>query len=83
MDLKDIDPRFLDEYKQFDGRHVACGPCKNATLKMNISTCKTNSNGSPSPNCKEDGTITSSNGKTVIYPNNVSTENIKTFFCFQ
>ena len=83
MNLKDIDPRFKDEYMKFDNMHVSCGPCQNATLKMNIMTCPTNANGSPSPNCIQNATIESSLGNSITYPSFVNTQNIKNFFCFE
>ena len=82
MNLQDIDHRFVNEYMKYDGRHVPCGQCKNSTLRMNISTCPTNANGSSSDNCKQNGNIESSQGNNIIFPNRVTIENIKTFFCF-
>jgi len=90
MNLKDIDPRFVNEYKQLDGRHVSCGPCVDSTLRVNISTCPTNENGSPSPNCMQNANIECkyninniSYNQNVTFPNFVNTQSINTFFCFE
>ena len=83
MNLKNINPRIVDEYKKFDGRHIACGPCQDATLSMNINTCPTNENGSPSPDCIQSANIKSSLGKPITYTKTVTPQNIKDFFCFE
>jgi hypothetical protein len=83
MNLQNIDPKFVDEYKQFDGRHVACGPCQDSTLRLNITTCPTNANGSASPECYQNASIKSSLGKPITYTKNVTPQNIKDFFCFE
>ena len=82
MNLKDIDPMFVNEYMKYDGKSVVCGPCKGATLKMNIMPCPNNPDGTLSNICKQNANIVSSNGKPVIYPSYITPINIKNFFCF-
>lgn len=77
MNLENINPKFADEFMKYDGRHVACGPCQNATLKINVNTSTDNSN--PIQTAQ----ITSSNGVPIIFPFRVNIDNIKTFFCFE
>jgi len=81
MNLKDIDPMFVDEYMKYDNRHVACGPCKNSTLKINVIPCSTNDIGTPSNDCKQNANIISSLGNPITYPSFINPENIKNFFC--
>jgi hypothetical protein len=83
MNLFDINNRFVDEYMKFDGKHIPCGPCQNAKLKMNISPCATNANGSPSPKCDQNANIVSSDGRPIVYPSFVTLDKIKKFFCFE
>ena len=83
LNLKDIDTKVIDEYMKFDNRHVACGPCKNATLKMNILPCATNENGSQSPNCNQNASIVSSDGRPITFTSFVTLKNVKDFFCFE
>jgi hypothetical protein len=66
MNLRDIDHRAINEYTNFDGRKATCGKCEGAIIKMNISTCATDENGSPLPNC-----VTNANVDKITTINNV------------
>lgn len=90
MNLQDIDPRLVDQYKKYDGKHVACGPCSDSTLNVNIKTCPTDVNGSPSSDCLQNAIISSNytinniNYKQNIpFPNRINPISINTFFCFE
>ena len=90
MNLRDIDHRAINEYTNFDGRKATCGKCEGATIKMNISTCATDENGSPLPNCVTNANVdkvTTINNvvynDNVVYPSKVNVNNIKTFFCLE
>lgn len=82
--LNNIDPKFKDNYMKFDKKRVPDGKCKGAMLNMDISTCPTDNNGSPMPNCKQTISIVSSKTTTpVIYNLNIiTTDNLKQFFGF-
>jgi len=81
MTLNNIDPKFKDNYLKFDNQHVSCGPCKDATLKLNINTCPVDENGSTISNCRQTGSITSSFGNPIVYTYDVTPDNISNFFC--
>jgi len=81
MTLNNIDPKFKDNYLKFDNQHVSCGPCKNATLKVNINTCPLDENGSTVSYCKQTGTITSSFGNPIVFTYDVTPDNMANFFC--
>jgi hypothetical protein len=82
MTLNNINPKFKDEYlSKFNNKHVSCGPCKNATLKLNVNTCPTDEYGSPSLKCNQEGFIKSSFGNPILFKYDISTENMSRFFC--
>ena len=91
MTLNDIDNRSLDEYNSFNNRKIKCGDkCSGGILKLNINTCATDENGTSIPNCFPSANInkvTTINKleykEDVIFPKNVTSENIKKFFCFE
>jgi hypothetical protein len=81
MNIDNIDPKFKDNYLKYDNQHVSCGPCKDATLKININTCPVDEYGSTLPNCQQKGSITSSFGNPIIFTYDVTPENMSKFFC--
>jgi len=81
MTLNNIDPKFKDNYLKFNNRHVSCGPCKDATLKVNINTCPVDENGSTLPYCKQTGSITSSFGNPIVFTYDVTPDSLGNFFC--
>jgi len=82
MTLNDINPKFKSEYlSKFNNKHVSCGPCKNATLKIKINTCPVDEYGSPSLKCNKEGFIKSSFGNPILFKYDISTENMSKFFC--
>ena len=81
MNLENIHPNFKDNYLKFHNKHVSCGPCRNATLKMNVNTCQLDENGSPLPNCKQKGRVTSSFGNPIVFTNAITLDGISNFFC--
>jgi hypothetical protein len=82
MTLNDINHKFKNEYlTKFNNKHVSCGPCKNATLKLNINTCPIDEYGSPSSKCKQEGFIKSSFGNPILFKYDISSENMSKFFC--
>jgi len=82
MTLNDINNKFKNEYlTKFDNKHVSCGPCKNATLKLNINTCPIDEYGSPSLKCIQEGFIKSSFGNPILFKYDISSENMSKFFC--
>ena len=81
MNLSDIDPKVVNDYMNLDGKSVQCGHCKGATLKMNITTCKTDVNGNLSINCNPNALIKSSQGNPIIYNKSISPYELNKFFC--
>ena len=81
MTLNNIDPKFKDNFLKFDNKHVSCGLCKDATLKLNINTCPVDENGSTISNCKQTGSIVSSFGNPIVFTYDVTTDNMSKFFC--
>jgi hypothetical protein len=82
MKLTDVDPKFLDQYKYFNNKHVSCGPCKNATLLVDVQTCPTDpETGSTVKYCNQQVHIDSSLGNPIVFPSNLSIENLKLYFC--
>ena len=81
MTLNNIDPKFKNNYLKFDNQHVSCGPCKDATLKLNINTCPVDENGSTISNCKQSGSIKSSFGNPIVFTYDVTPDNMGNFFC--
>ena len=81
MNLKDIDPKAVDGYMQFDNKHIGCGPCMRSTLLMNITPCPTDENGILSTECNQNGNVVSSVGNPIKWINSVSIANINKFFC--
>ena len=82
LQLDNIDHRFMDEYKQYDNKNVACGVCQRATLKVNVNACPTDENGSPLSSCIQKATLTSSFGNPIEYTKDITPKNISDFFCF-
>lgn len=83
MNLRDIDPKFANNYMKFDGKSVKCGPCEGATLKMNITNCHTDEKGNVSINCKPNALINSSQGNPIIFPSIITPNNLSNFFCIE
>ena len=85
MNLRDIDPKFANNYMKYDGKSVKCGPCEGATLNMNITNCETDANGNLSTNCRPNtsSNITSSQGNPIVFPYNISPNNLNNFFCIE
>ena len=81
MTLNDINPRFKKDYLSFHNRTAKCGDCENALIKLNVNTCPTDENGSPSPYCKPSGFIESSLGNPITFKYDISPQNMKKFFC--
>jgi hypothetical protein len=81
MTLNDVNPRFKKDYLSFHNRTAKCGDCENALIKLNVNTCPTDENGSPSPYCKPSGFIESSLGNPITFKYDISPQNMKKFFC--
>lgn len=86
MNLNDIDPKFANNYKNYDGKSVKCGPCEGATLHINISTCPTDINGNLSTSCIPNASIISSYGNPITFKSGINTSQITPyaldkFFC--
>jgi hypothetical protein len=82
MTLNNVNPKFKDEYlKKFNNKHVSCGPCKNATLNLEVNTCPVDEYGSPSLKCNLEGFIKSSFGNPILFKYDISSENMSRFFC--
>jgi hypothetical protein len=83
MKLNNIDPKFKDNYLKFDNQHVKCGPCANSKLKLDINTCSVDDNGSTLFPCTPSGSIISSYGNPITFTYDITTENLKNFFCIK
>ena len=84
LNLENIDPKFLKNYMKFDNKSIKCGPCKDATLKLNISTCPTDQNGSSISNCKQTSSIVSSQGNPIKkFPYEISISQMNKYFCIE
>jgi len=71
----------VNEYMKYDNQHIKQGRCKNAKLRINISsTCPTTANGGTSSNCMQTASINSSQGDMIEFPLYVKLENIIKFF---
>ena len=81
MNLENIDPKFKDNFLKFNNRHVSCGPCKNATLKVNVNTCPVNQYGSPLSSCKQSGNITNSFNTPIVFKYDITPDSMNKFFC--
>jgi hypothetical protein len=82
MTLNNINPKFKNEYLKFDNKHVSCGPCKNATLSVDVNTCPVDEYGSSSPSsCKPEGYVISSFGNPIIFNYDITSDNMKKFYC--
>ena len=81
MKLDNVDAKLIDNYMKFDNQHIACGPCKNATLKIETTSCPVDSNGSSLSTCKPSYTITSSLGNSVNYPFDITPQILSKFYC--
>ena len=82
LQLDNIDPKFKNEYTQYNNKSVSCGVCKRATLNVIVNTCPVDSNGSPIPPCNQKATLTSSFGNPISFDNIVTPQNVSKFFCF-
>ena len=82
LELDNIDPKFKDEYMQYNNQSVSCGVCKRAKLNVIVNTCPVSSNGSPIPPCNQKATLTSSFGNPISLDTTVTPQTIKNFFCF-
>ena len=82
MTLNDINPKFKDEYTQYNNKSVSCGVCKRATLNVVVNTCPVDANGTPIPPCYQKATLTSSFGNPISFDTTVTPQNISNFFCF-
>jgi len=81
LNLQGIDPKMVDEYMKYDNQHIKQGRCKNAKLRINISsTCPTTANGGTSSYCMQTASINSSQGDMIEFPLYVKLENIIKFF---
>ena len=91
MNIKDIDPRYIDQYNRYNDQIAKCGDCEGAQIKMNITTCVVDKNGSPNPLCSPNvniNKVTNLNGivsnKTIVYPTKIDIPgNVKRFFCIE
>ena len=72
---------YVNNYMTYDSKSVSCGPCKGATLKMNISTCPVDANGNASSSCNPTASITSSQGNPILFPFEINSKNLTNFFC--
>jgi hypothetical protein len=82
MKLTNVDHKFAEQYKYFNNKHVSCGPCKNATLLVDVQTCPTDpETGITKQFCNQLVDLESSLGNPVEFPSNLSVENVKLFFC--
>lgn len=81
MKLSDIDPKIVNDYMNLNGKSSKCGPCEGATIKMNITTCKTDEKGNLSTSCSPNAIIKSSQGNPIIYNKSISPNNLNNFFC--
>lgn len=82
LELDNIDPKFKDEYMQYNNKSVTNGVCKRATLNVIVNTCPVDSNGTPIPPCYQKATLTSSFGNPISFNSTVTPQNISTFFGF-
>jgi len=82
LQLDNIDPKFKDEYTQYNNKSVSCGVCKRATLNVVVNTCPVDANGTPIPPCYQKATLTSSFGNPISFDTTVTPQNISNFFCF-
>jgi hypothetical protein len=82
MKVVNIDNNFADNYRAFNKKHVSYGPCKDATLYMDVETCPVDKNGSQLPNCPYDkgGEIISSKGNPIVFDRKINPPNISDFF---
>jgi hypothetical protein len=82
MTLNDIDPMNVNQYMKYDNKHIPCGDCKDATLKVVVNTCAVDDDGVQSPNCKPNLNVVSSIPKPIDFSgSDVSFDNINRFFC--
>lgn len=82
LQLDNIDPKFKDEYMQYNNKSVSCGVCKRATLNVNVNTCPIDNNGSPKTPCYQKATLTNSFGTPISLDTTVTPQTISNFFCF-
>lgn len=83
LKLTDINPQFVEAYKKYDNKHVSNGKCTNARLHVTVEPCPTNTNGIPSPKCKETASLISSKGNPLTFPLDITPNNISNFFGIQ
>jgi hypothetical protein len=91
VNIKDIDPRFMDQYNRYNDQIAKCGDCEGAQIKLNIIPCVVNKNCSPNPLCSPNvniNRVTNLNGivsnKTIVFPTKIDIPaNVKRFFCIE
>lgn len=81
LNLDNINPYFADNYMKFNDQHVSCGVCTNSTLKVNVTKCPLDENGSPLSSCKQKATLSSSLGNPVTFDRIITPESVSNFFC--
>ena len=82
LQLDNIDPKFKDEYMQYNNQSVSCGVCKRAKLIVNVNTCPVDENGTPIPYCIQKSTLTNSFGTPISFESKVTPQKVADFFCF-
>lgn len=81
LNLEGVEPQMVDEYMKYDNQHIKQGRCKNAKLRINISsTCPTTANGGTSSYCMQTASINSSQGDMIEFPLYPKLQNIIKFF---
>ena len=87
VNLYDIDPKTVNEYMKYNGLIGKSGDCEDSTINMNISTCPTNENVSPSPDCSPTINIVKTinlnnitNTQNPIFPKILNPLNIQNYF---
>ena len=83
LNLENINPQFANNYLKYNNKSVTCGPCANATLKVNVNTCPLDDNGIPLTSCKQKATVTSSYGNPIIFKYDITPFNVSKFFCIE
>ena len=81
LNLENINPQFKDNYLKYNNKHVSCGPCTDATLKVNVNTCPLDENGIPLTTCKQNAKIVSSFGNPILFTHDIVPQSIGKFFC--
>ena len=82
LELDNIDPKFKDEYMQYNNQSVSNGVCKRATLNVKVNTCPVDSTGTPISYCNQKATLTNSFGTPISFDSKVTPQNVSNFFGF-